>query len=95
MTMKTILIAAALAAATLGLSAAPALAQKPGAPDFYVSAKEREAQRAWWAERAGRKAERAAAKADTHAKTMDDCDRARHAAGKSDCACRDKGPREG
>ena len=49
--MKIILKTAAFAAMAFGLSAMPALAGKPGAPNFTVSAKDRAASDAWWAER--------------------------------------------
>ena len=56
--MNIILKTAAFAAMAFGLSAMPALAGKPGAPNFTVSAKDRAASDAWWTERKDRKAQR-------------------------------------
>lgn len=64
-----------MAAALIGLPTLPVVAQKAGSSGIQLSVQERQAQQAWWAKRAERKAERRMATCMAMPDCMDRCDR--------------------
>lgn len=64
-----------MAAVLIGLPTLPALAQKAGTTGIQLSVQERQAQQAWWAKRAERKAERRMAACMAMPDCMDRCGR--------------------